>query len=210
MTWAILVLGAYLLGAVSFSLLIVKARQGVDIRTVGSGNAGATNVLRTAGVKPALAVLCLDVAKGAGPVVAARALDAPGPVVGATAVAAVVGHVLPAYYGFRGGKGVATATGALAPLAPWAALAAAGVFALVVAATRYVSLASIGALGSFPVLVYAGGRAGWWPAPAWLLSSAVAVAVLVAVMHRANVRRLLDGSEHRLGEHRVDEQEEDD
>jgi glycerol-3-phosphate acyltransferase PlsY len=208
--WAALVLGAYLLGAVSFSLLIVRALRGIDVRTVGSGNAGATNVLRTAGVKPALAVLVLDVTKGVLPVLIARALEAPGPVVGATAVAAVVGHVLPVYYGFQGGKGVATATGALASLAPLAALASAGVFALVVAATRTLSLASISAIGLFPVLIYAGSRAGWTsPSPAWLLASAAAVAVLVVFMHRDNVRRLIDGSEHRLGEPRADEPEED-
>ncbi len=203
MIWIPLILGAYLLGAVSFSLLIVKALRGIDIRTVGSGNAGATNVLRAAGAKPALAVLFLDIAKGALPVLCARALGAPGPVVGAAAVAAVLGHVAPVYYGFRGGKGVATATGAMASLAPWAALAAAGIFALVVITTRYVSLASVAAVGLFPVLIYAAGRLGWRaPAPPWLLVAAAAVAVLVVVMHRANIRRLLSGSENRLGDRR--------
>lgn len=185
----------------SFSLLIVRALRGIDVRDVGSGNAGATNVLRAAGVKPALAVLFLDVAKGAVPVLTARALGAPGPIVGAAAVAAVVGHVLPVYYNFHGGKGVATATGAMASLAPPAALAAIAVFVLVVSATRYVSLASITAIGVFPVWIYAGAAAGWWPpAPLWLLTSATAVALLVVIMHRANIRRLLGGHEPRFGD----------
>ncbi|MEE8524059.1 MAG: glycerol-3-phosphate 1-O-acyltransferase PlsY [Thermoanaerobaculia bacterium] len=206
MIWTALILAAYLLGAVSFSLLIVRALRGIDIRTVGSGNAGATNVLRIAGVKPALAVLFLDVAKGVAPVLTARALEAPGPIVGAAAVAAVCGHVLPVYYGFHGGKGVATAAGALASLAPQAALIAAGAFALVLTATRYVSLASITAIGLFPVLIYAGSGAGWRPpAPLWLLASATAVALLVVIMHRSNIRRLISGREHRVGDRKESE-----
>ena len=181
MIWLALVAGAYLLGAVSWSLLIVRALKGFDVRTAGSGNAGATNVLRLAGPAPAVAVLVLDVAKGAAPVLVARALAAPGPVIGAAAVAAVVGHVFPAYHSFRGGKGVATAAGAMAALALRPTLLALGIFVAVVAATRY-------------------GRVGWTaPPPAWLLASAAAVAVLVVAAHRENIARLQAGTEHRLG-----------
>ena len=179
----------------------MRALRGFDIRTAGSGNAGATNVLRTAGRWPAVAVLVLDIAKGLLPVLVARALAAPGPVVGAVAVAAVVGHVFPAYHSFRGGKGVATATGAMVALAPPPALLAALVFALVAAATRYVALASITAVGLYPLLVFAAGRAGWIaPPPAWLLASAGLIALLVVAAHHDNISRLQAGTEHRLGD----------
>jgi glycerol-3-phosphate acyltransferase PlsY len=198
--WLALVAAAYLLGAVSWSLLIVRAFEGFDIRTVGSGNAGATNVLRNVGAAPAVAVLALDVAKGVVPVLTARALQAPGAVVGAAAVAAVVGHVFPVYHSFRGGKGVATAAGAMGALALGPALLAAVAFALVVAATRYVSLASMTAVGLFPLLIFAAGSAGWIaPPPAWLLASAAAVALLVIAAHHQNIRRLLAGTEEPLG-----------
>ena len=108
MNWTLigpaLVAGAYLLGSISFSLLIVRARQGFDLRERGSGNAGATNVLRLAGPGAAVWVLLLDVAKGAVPVQVARALGAPGTVIGAAAVAAVLGHVFPVFHGFAAAR----------------------------------------------------------------------------------------------------------
>ena len=198
--WLALIAGAYLLGAVSFAMLVVRLLRGVDVRTVGSGNAGATNVLRIAGRGPALLVLLLDVGKGVAAVAVARALGAPGPLIGAAAAAAVVGHVFPLYYGLRGGKGVAAASGALAALAPLPASLAAVVFALLVAATRYVSLASITAAGLMPLLIFACGRLGWSaPAPDWLLVTAAVIALLILVKHRDDVGRLIAGSESRLG-----------
>jgi len=207
-SWLALVAGSYLLGSVSFSVLIVRAVRGFDLRERGSGNAGATNTLRTAGPVAAVAVLLLDVGKGVAAVLAARALGAPGPVVGAAAGAAVVGHTFPLYYGLRGGKGVATATGALGTLAPLPALPAAAVFFAVVAATRYVSLGSICALALFPAFVYLAGRVGWTePAPGWLLATAAGVAALVVGKHRGNLERLIAGEENRLGERRDREEE---
>ncbi len=205
MSWGLLgpglIAGAYLLGSISFSLLIVRAQRGFDVRDHGSGNAGASNVLRLAGRGPAAAVLLLDVAKGVVPVQVARALDAPGSVIGGAAVAAVVGHVFPLFHGFRGGKGVATVAGALGSLSPVPAGLALGVFLAVVAASRFVSLASVVTVATFPLLVYLCGRAGWTPvAPGWLTASAVAIAALVAVKHRDNFRRLAAGTEHRLGD----------
>ncbi len=200
MSWAALVLGAYLLGSVSFSVLAVRALRGVDIRSVGSGNAGATNVLRAAGMGPAAAVLLLDVAKGVAAVLAAYRLDAPGPVIGATAVAVALGHVLPLYYGFRGGKGVATVAGALGALAPLPMTLAVVFFALLVAVSRVVALASIVTAAVFPLLVWLCGRAGFTaPAPAWLLVTAAALCLLVIVKHGANIGRLRAGTEPRLG-----------
>lgn len=203
MSWLPLIVGAYLLGAVSFSLLAVRAVKGVDVRAVGSGNAGATNVLRTAGWGPALSVLAFDAGKGAAAVLAARALGAPGSIVGAAAVAVIVGHVFPLYHGFRGGKGVATFFGTMGALAPRAAMLAILVFVLVVATTRLVSLGSITAVGLFPPLVFLGGRLGWTgPAPVWLLASAAAAALMIVARHHGNLGRLIAGTEHRLGDRR--------
>ncbi len=204
MSWSVLgpglVAAAYLLGSISFSLLIVRLLEGFDLRDHGSGNAGTTNVLRLAGAGPAAAVLLLDVAKGVVPVQVARALDAPGPVIGGAALAAVVGHVFPVFHGFRGGKGVATVTGALGSLALVPAGLALVVFLTVVAASRYVSLASVVTVASFPMLLHLCARAGWAPPPpGWLTASAVAIAVLVAAKHHENFRRLAAGTEHRLG-----------
>ncbi len=204
MSWSILgpglVAAAYLLGSISFSLLIVRLLEGFDLRDHGSGNAGATNVLRLAGAGPAAAVLLFDVAKGVVPVQVARALDAPGSVVGGAALAAVVGHVFPVFHGFRGGKGVATVAGALGSLAWVPAGVALVVFLTVVTASRYVSLASVVTVASFPMLLHLCARVGWTPPPPdWLTASAVAIAVLVAARHRDNFRRLAAGAEHRLG-----------
>lgn len=199
--WLVLVVAAYLMGSLSFSLLVVRLLRGIDLREVGSGNAGATNVLRTAGPIPALLVLLLDISKGVVPVVVARALDAPGPVVGGAAAAAVCGHIYPLFFGFRGGKGVATITGALATLAPVAALLSALIFVLAVVTTRWVSLGSVSAIGFFPLLVWVSGRSGWTePAEAWLLLTAALLAALVVYKHRANIARILAGTESRLGQ----------
>ncbi len=204
MSWALgsaLIAGAYLVGSISFSVLIVRARRGLDVREHGSGNAGATNVLRLAGPGSAALVLLLDVAKGAVPVQAGRALDVPGAVIGAAALAAVAGHVWPVFHGLRGGKGVATAAGAFGALAWLPAGLAAAVFLTVAVLTRYVSAASVSAVASFPLWLHAGAGAGWTEAPpAWLTASALTLAALVAFTHRDNLKRLAAGTEHRLGD----------
>jgi glycerol-3-phosphate acyltransferase PlsY len=201
--WVGLVTGSYLLGSLSFSLAVVWLLQRADVRKLGSGNAGATNVLRAAGRWPALLVLLLDIAKGIVPVRAARALGAPAEIVAAAAFAVVVGHVYPVFFGFRGGKGVATGFGALVALVPLAACSAIGLFALTVIATRYVSLASLLAAATLPVLALLYSRLGWSPA---LSRSALALtcacAGLVILRHSQNLKRLLAGTERRLGEGR--------
>lgn len=197
--WIGLVAACYLLGSVSFSYLIVRLLKRQDVRRVGSGNAGATNVLRTAGAWPALVALILDLGKGAAAVTAARLMSAPLAVVGGAAVAVVLGHVFPLFFGLRGGKGVATAVGALGPLAPVAAAASIALFALVVALSRYVSVGSITAALSFPLLWAAEGLLAGDPTPPVLLAAATLVAALVVTMHRPNLRRLAAGREHRLG-----------
>jgi glycerol-3-phosphate acyltransferase PlsY len=199
-----IVAGAYLLGSVSFSYLIVKAKQGMDVRTVGSGNAGATNVLRASGKGPAVAVLLLDVTKGVLAVVAARALAAPPPVVGAAAVAVVLGHVFPVFLGFRGGKGVATSAGAMGALAPAAMLFTLLLFVVLVSWKRYVSVGSMAAAAAFPLFAWTGQRLGWVRnEDPWLIAASAAIALIVIAKHRANLRRLSRGVEPRLGEKRA-------
>jgi len=198
-----LVVGAYLLGSVSFSVLLVKLMQGLDVRTQGSGNAGATNALRVAGKKAGVAVLALDMIKGMTAVAVPRALDAPPAVLGGAAVAVVLGHVYPVFFGFRGGKGVATSAGALGTLAPAAMALGLVAFAGMVLWKRYVSLASIVTALLFPLLAGLGARLGWreYGGP-WLVLASTAIALLIVSKHQKNLRRLWRGTEPRLGERR--------
>jgi glycerol-3-phosphate acyltransferase PlsY len=189
------VVAAYLLGSLSFAVLLVRTATGKDIRQEGSGNAGATNVLRAHGRKLALAVAILDVAKGTAGVLLARAITGGDVrVMAAAALAAVLGHVFPVFYGFRGGKGVATALGAFVALTPWATLASLALMLLVVAATRYVSLGSMLGMAALPVV---SGLA--FGAPRSVVAAAAAMAALVIWKHRENIGRLSKGQERRLG-----------
>jgi len=185
---------AYLIGAIPFSFLVARAFGVEDVRRVGSGNVGATNVLRSAGRGAGALALGLDAAKGAFAVALAERLAPDHPWLAAAAAAsAVVGHSFPVFLGFRGGKGVATGLGAFVVLEPLAAVIAVLVFGLAVAATRYASLGSLlGALAlALLTLVFRGLDA--------VAVSALATAALVALRHHANLRRLLAGSEPRLG-----------
>lgn len=189
---------AYLLGAMPWSLWVARAR-GVELRRVGSGNLGATNVYRVLGPALGVLVLALDVAKGALAVVwggaSPWAAHFPGGAawaVLAAAAAAVAGHVYTAFAGFRGGKGVATTVGAWFALAPIATLIAAAVFALVLLLARRVSLASIAMSLALPFAV-AATVAGPLEGPLVLFSALAAV--LIIVRHRANLRRLAAGTE---------------
>jgi glycerol-3-phosphate acyltransferase PlsY len=198
--WIALVVVAYLVGSIPFPYLMVQWRSGVDIRSIGSGNVGATNVLRVAGPGTAAAVLALDVAKGAVPVLVGRVAGAPTVVLGACALAAILGHVFPLFLSFRGGKGVATSAGAIGALSPLPMLAAAVVFGVTVAWKRIVSVGSMLAVASFPVFAYLFGRLGWMePMPGVLLIGATVAAALILLRHSDNVRRLAIGKEHRLG-----------
>lgn len=201
--WIGLVAGSYLLGSLSFSLAVVWLLRRADVRKLGSGNAGATNVLRAAGRWPALLVLLLDITKGLVPVRVARALGAPVEVIAAAAFAVVLGHVFPLFFGFRGGKGVATGFGALAALLPLAACSAVGIFAATVVATRFVSLGSVLAAASLPVLAVLYSRAGWSPelSPGTLALTCCCTGLVIA-RHSGNLRRLFAGTERRLGEGR--------
>lgn len=196
------ILLAYLIGSVSGSLLLGRWR-GVDIRTLGSGNAGGTNALRTQGFQFALGVMLIDVGKGAlatwiglqGEADATLALRAAL----ACGFAAVLGHVWPVFHGFRGGKGVATIIGLLLVLWPALLLPMIGVFALVLTTTGYVGLGSIlGVATMLPALWLWSAR----PAREWIVAALV-LAAFVAYTHRANVQRLLAGNEHRFEKARL-------
>ena len=192
---ALLVVVGYLIGSISFAVLIVRLTTGRDIRTEGSGNAGATNVLRSHGKALGLVVGALDVAKGAAAVLLVRAVTADPRYAAAAALAAIVGHVFPIFYGFRGGKGVATAVGAFLVLAPLATLVCVGVFLAVVAATRYVSLGSMLAIVLMPPVA-----GSIFHASLPVVAAAAATAVLVVLKHRENLKRLVRGTERRLGQ----------
>jgi glycerol-3-phosphate acyltransferase PlsY len=202
--WVALLAGSYLLGSISFGLIVVWILRRVDLRTLGSGNAGATNVLRTSGRWPALLVLALDIGKGIVPVRVARLLDAAPEIVAGAALAAVVGHLFPLFFGFRGGKGVATGFGALVSLYPLATGAALALFLGTVLLTRYVSLGSILAAASAPPIAALFARLGWTaPAPPVALALACATAGLVILRHAGNLQRLTAGTERRLGERKL-------
>jgi glycerol-3-phosphate acyltransferase PlsY len=190
----VLVVVAYLLGSISFAVLIVRAVTGKDIRAEGSGNAGATNVLRGHGKKLALLVALLDVAKGAAAVLLMRLVTADPMWAAAAGLAAVLGHVFPIFYGFQGGKGVATAVGAFLVLAPLAVLCCLGVFVLVVALTRYVSLGSVISLALLaPVagLLFHASRP--------VVTAAGLTALVVLLKHLGNLKRIAKGEERKLG-----------
>lgn len=187
----ILVVAAYLAGSIPTGVLLART-AGIDVRREGSGNVGATNVARTAGKKLGVLTLVGDLVKGLVPVVVARALGVPGGVVAAVAFAAIAGHVCSIFLSFRGGKGVATGLGVLLGLAPATVPIALAVFAVAVAATRIVSVASIGAALAAPLVA-------WWLAyPEPVVLAAAAIAALIISRHRENLVRLLAGTEPRF------------
>jgi acyl phosphate:glycerol-3-phosphate acyltransferase len=194
---------AYLLGSIPVGYLLVKFFRHEDIRSVGSGNIGATNVLRSGGKGLGAATFALDVIKGAAAVALgawmASILQPALPFRDAEAIAAVsavLGHMFPVWLRFRGGKGVATGFGVFLVAAPVAALAAIGLFAVVLLLTRYVSLASILGAGSFPIFAWFFVR-GEKPLP--YIAAQVIVSSLIILKHHQNIRRLATGTESRFG-----------
>ena len=195
---------AYLLGSISFSVIISKKMSGFDVREKGSGNAGTTNVLRSVGKKAAVITLILDVLKGVLAVLVAyiagnivkegvdKAL-----LIQIAGLIVIVGHTFPIFFGFKGGKGIATALGVLL-ITNWNIGLICLVFALVLMAlTKMVSLGSISAAILFPVLIL------FMPHTAYLVDGnyiiySILIAVLVVFNHRANVKRLLNGTENKL------------
>jgi glycerol-3-phosphate acyltransferase PlsY len=194
---------AYLLGSVPTGYLLVKLFRHEDIRSVGSGNIGATNVMRSGGKGLGAATFLLDVLKGAAAVLLAAWVAPqfatampPRDIEAFAAVVAVLGHMFPVWLHFRGGKGVATGFGVFLVAAPLAALAAIGLFFVVLLVTRYVSLASILGAASFPLfawLMVSGDR----PMP--FIAAQFIVSLLIIAKHHQNIRRLIAGTEHRFG-----------
>jgi len=211
-----IVVVSYLLGSIPFGYLLVRILRGQDVRQTGSGNIGATNVARTGSKGLAIATLLLDALKGYAAVALAFWLAGSRVANGASAgrngfpamdgqtifllaalaaFCAILGHMFPVWLRFKGGKGVATAVGAFAALAPRAIVVAVVLFVIVVALTRYISLGSIVAAAAFPLLV-------WWLNPAQRASGPIlllisASSLLIIVRHKDNIRRLLAGSENR-------------
>ena len=183
----------YVIGSIPFAYLLSR-RRGIDLRSVGSRNVGAANVLRTTGALAAIAALSLDAAKGYLAVAVAWGMTADaGPAV-AAGVASILGHVYTPWLGFRGGKGVATGAGVFALLAPAATVIAALVFVLTVATSRFVSAGSVAASVALAVATVAGGSLR--PVQA----GALAAVLIIVLRHRSNLARLLAGTERPLGQ----------
>jgi glycerol-3-phosphate acyltransferase PlsY len=194
MTAGLLLLAAYLIGAVPTSYIVARLVRGIDLREHGSGNLGATNAFRVLGWRAATPIFIVDVAKGFLPVHFFPQLDGAAPAWWALAygAAAIIGHMFSVYVGFRGGKGVATGAGVFLALAPLAALGGLVIWSALVFATGYVSLASIAAAAALPLLVALTG------APLPVLGLSLALGLFVIYAHRANIGRLRRGEEHRF------------
>jgi glycerol-3-phosphate acyltransferase PlsY len=190
---AIVIVVAYFIGSIPFALICAR-RWGVsDLRLIGSGNLGATNVMRASGVTAGVVVAALDMAKGAASVWLAERLGSGPALPAAAGLAAIVGHIYPVWLRFRGGKGVATACGVFSVLTPLALPPALAIFAVVVWLTKYISLGSLLASVALPPLAYALGSS----LPA--VVAACAASTIIVFRHRSNVGRLRTGTERRLG-----------
>ncbi len=195
---------AYLLGSIPFGYLIVRWQKGVDVRSTGSGSTGATNVMRNLGILGFVATFILDLGKGTFAVLLASRLTSGDarwiPLSGdprwiaLASVAAILGHCFPVWLKFRGGKGVATGVGVFIALAPVQVALVLILFAIVVAIWRYISLGSIVATASFPLLVYLM-KHPLLP----IVLGAAGSALIIITMHHANIRRLLNGTESKVG-----------
>jgi acyl phosphate:glycerol-3-phosphate acyltransferase len=190
---AIAVTVAYFVGSIPFAHLLSR-RRGVDLRRVGSGNVGASNVLRTSGVRAAVLAMVLDGVKGALAVLVAQRLAGGAAIPVAAGLASVVGHVYPVWLRFRGGKGVATAAGVFAVLTPVALGVAGVVFLIAVWVTRYISVGSLAGAAALAAAAAIG------DAPVAVVAGTAMVLVLILFRHRANVRRLIAGTERRVGQ----------
>jgi len=204
---------SYLVGSIPTSFLVSKLAKGIDIRQHGSGNAGGTNVIRVLGLKTGIFVIIFDIFKGlVATIFVAKLMYSPFPFTNRTPFedftlvqilagsAAIVGHIWTVFAGFKGGKGIATATGMLIGVAPWDILVAVGVFIIVFMISRYVSLGSISAAVAFPLTlivrenVFKSEVEGYGT----LIFFSIGIALLLIFTHRTNIKRLLEGRENRL------------
>jgi glycerol-3-phosphate acyltransferase PlsY len=203
-----IVVASYLLGSIPTGYLLMRFFRKQDIRTIGSGNIGATNVLRSGAKGLGAATFLLDVLKGATAVEVGIWIGhlgfppiPPHEAAALAALCAVLGHMFPIWLGLRGGKGVATAFGVFVVLVPYAALASLALFALIFAISRIVSLASLAAASAFPVFAWV--VADWvrtsWPSKPSILAVIVLIPGLILVKHQQNIERILKGTEYRFG-----------
>jgi glycerol-3-phosphate acyltransferase PlsY len=183
----------YLMGSIPFAYLLSR-RRGIDLRYVGSGNVGATNVLRTSGVPAAVVAMCLDALKGSIAVAVASRVTFGAATPVAAGLASVIGHIYPVWLGFRGGKGVATAAGVFGLLAPTALGIASAVFVVAVWATRYISVGSLAGAVTLAIATAAS------DVPATVAAGAVVTALVIIHRHRGNLARLVAGTERRVGQ----------
>lgn len=190
---------SYLLGSFSFSYLMGRLVAGIDIRHHGSGNAGATNTLRLLGIGPALVVLLLDLFKGSLAVIMAKGVSSDPLWAVLAGLAAVIGHNWPIFFGFKGGKGVATTIGVVAVLFLSPALVAGIIAIVIIGLFRYVSLGSLVFVLLLPVAIVLFNQLGWGEYPATYLYGSIALALLVWWRHRTNIVRLVKGTENKLG-----------
>ncbi len=181
----------YLLGSLPFGYWAGRVR-GIDLRLVGSGNTGATNVMRVLGLKVGVPVMALDIAKGAAAVIIARAISSDEIVPVLAAAAAVTGHMYPFLLGFKGGKGVATGAGTMIALVPWIGVVAFFLWLGLSLATRYVSIGSVVTAIAYPAMTIASGQ------PWAVCVYTVAAGAWVIWRHRANIARLRAGTENRI------------
>ena len=198
---------AYLIGSVNFAIIVTRIFAHEDIRKYGSGNAGMTNVLRTLGKGPAALVTIGDFCKGVLAVLISYLLlrtvggtEPPFYTNYVVAVMVLLGHCFPVFYGFRGGKGILVSAGVILVLNPLILLALLAIFLVVVIASRIVSLASITVAVAYPILTLIFGLVGQDPYLLWDVLVALCVGGAVVWMHRANIRRLIDGTEHKFGQ----------
>ena len=198
-TLALVAAGGYLLGSIPFGVILTRAATGQDVRGIGSGNIGATNVLRTGRKDLAVATLLLDAGKGAAALLVARALfdsEVPGAIAGG---AAFLGHLFPIWLGFKGGKGVATFFGLLIAAAWPLGLLAGATWILMAALFRISSLSALIASAAAPVYALLPLAALGLPAPQPILALSIFTAVLIWIRHHQNIARLLKGAEPRIG-----------
>lgn len=211
MSFLILIIGSYLLGSVPFAMIIAKA-HGKDLRKVGSGNIGATNLSRAVGKKWGIFCFVLDAVKGIVPMLIGAKLVSSPPEISelflwlGVGLATILGHVFPVYIKFKGGKGVSTSFGVALGLWPYYTFCAAGallIWVAVVAVKKYISLGSIVAATSFPIIFVAAIRLidSWDFAELWpLLTASILIPALVIVSHIANIKRLIAGTENKVGQ----------
>ncbi len=194
MLYALAIIGGYLLGSIPFGLILTKLGGYGDIRDIGSGNIGATNVLRTGNKKLALATLILDGLKGAAAVMIAYFLTKDFNIEMLAGLSALIGHLFPVWLKFKGGKGVATTLGTLLALKPLIGVAACGVWLLTAVVTRYSSLSALIAVAAAPFFAY------FLVGDANFTALCGLIATLVWFKHRANIGRLMKGEEPKIGQ----------